>query len=428
MNTKIQLKSNNYQSFGGIFYVNDELKRLSFDKVIDTHLGLRSKFAGYQYSEIIQSLFYLFLCGGDHIEDLSTHLNELRSSPSINLPSPDTVLRGIKALSIPNKSYTNQSKTANYEFNTADTVNELLLKLLFQTNQLSTGVGYTLDFDHQFIPTEKYDTKYSYKNARGYFPGIATIGNLIVGVENRDGNTNVRFCQKDTLKRIFTRLTSNNITINKARMDCGSYSQDIIEEVDKHTTHFYIRASNYQSLAHDLKDNDNWEEVEINFEKYTLTSIPFTAFAKDKNYRLVVQRIEHKKDEPSLFGPTYTHRCILTNDHDSSKEDIVKFYNQRGASERNFDEMNNDFGWKHLPCSFMNQNTVFLLLTAMVKNFYHFIVDKVAKVMEDIKPNYRIKRFIFRFITVPAKWIKTARMWKLNIYSQKPYDILFENG
>ena len=99
MNTKIQLKSNNYQSFGGIFYVNDELKRLSFDKVIDTHLGLRSKFAGYQYSEIIQSLFYLFLCGGDHIEDLSTHLNELRSSPSINLPSPDTVLRGIKALS-----------------------------------------------------------------------------------------------------------------------------------------------------------------------------------------------------------------------------------------------------------------------------------------------------------------------------------------
>ena len=54
---------------------------------------------------------------------------------------------------------------------------------------------------------------------------------------------------------------------------------------------------------------------------------------------MVVQRIEHKKDEPSLFGPTYTHRCILTNDHDSSKEDIVKFYNQRGASERNFDEI-----------------------------------------------------------------------------------------
>ena len=50
-----------------------------------------------------------------------------------------------------------------------------MLKLLLQTNQLSTGVGYILDFDHQFIPTEKYDTKYSYKNARGYFPGKATV-------------------------------------------------------------------------------------------------------------------------------------------------------------------------------------------------------------------------------------------------------------
>ena len=75
--TKIQLKSNSYQSFGDFFYIMDVLKRLSFDKVIDTYL-----------------------------EDLSTHLNELSSTPSINLPSPDTVLRGIKELSIPNTNYT----------------------------------------------------------------------------------------------------------------------------------------------------------------------------------------------------------------------------------------------------------------------------------------------------------------------------------
>ena len=61
-------------------------------------------------------------------------------------------------------------------------------------------------------------------------------------------------------------------------MDCGSYSQEIIEEVTKHTTHFYIRANNYLSLVHDLRDNDDWKCVEINFEKYTLTSIPFTDF------------------------------------------------------------------------------------------------------------------------------------------------------
>jgi len=39
-----------------------------------------------------------------------------------------------------------------------------------------------------------------------------------------------------------------------------------------------------------------------------------------------------------------------------------------------FDRQNNDFGWAHLPKSFMNQNTVFLLITAMAANFYRYIV------------------------------------------------------
>ena len=32
-----------------------------------------------------------------------------------------------------------------------------------------------LDFDHQFIPCEKYDSTYNYKSKRGYFGGVASI-------------------------------------------------------------------------------------------------------------------------------------------------------------------------------------------------------------------------------------------------------------
>lgn len=39
-----------------------------------------------------------------------------------------------------------------------------------------------LDFDHQFIQAGKKDAKYSYKKADGYFPGVATVGGLIVGI------------------------------------------------------------------------------------------------------------------------------------------------------------------------------------------------------------------------------------------------------
>ena len=68
---------------------------------------------------------------------------------------------------------------------------------------------YDVDFYHQFIETEKYDAKPAYKKFFGYRPGVAVIGDLIVGIENSDGNTNVRFHQKDTLKRFFERLEQN---------------------------------------------------------------------------------------------------------------------------------------------------------------------------------------------------------------------------
>jgi len=86
--------------------------------------------------------------------------------------------------------------------------------------------------------------------------------------------------------------------------------------------------------------------------------------------------------------------------------------------------MNNDFGWKHLPCSFMNENTVYLIIMAMAKNFYNYFIEKVAEVFEDIKPTTRLKRFIFRFISVAGKWVYSGRQWVLKLYTNRPYEAL----
>ena len=53
--------------------------------------------------------------------------------------------------------------------------------------------------------------------------------------------------------------------------------------------------------------------------------------------------------------------------------------------------------------------------------------DLVA-VLFGIKATDRVKSFLFRFIAVPAKWIKTARQYKLNIFSNKPYNLIWEHG
>ena len=149
------------------------------------------------------------------------------------------------------------------------------------------GQRYDWDFDHQFTVIEKYDAKPTYKKFTGYSPGIAVIGNHIVGIENRDGNANVRFHQQDTLERIF-------------------------------------------------------------------------------------------------------------------------------------DDMNNGLGWKRLPKSFMAENTVYLLMTALVRNFYKTIIKRMNVKDFGLSTTSRIKTFVFKFISVPAKWIKTSREYRLNIYTVNP--------
>ena len=61
---------------------------------------------------------------------------------------------------------------------------------------------YDVDFDHQFIETEKYDAKPTYKEVPWLSPGVAVIDDLIVGIENSDGNTNVRFSSEGHAEEI----------------------------------------------------------------------------------------------------------------------------------------------------------------------------------------------------------------------------------
>ena len=80
----------------------------------------------------------------------------------------------------------------------------------------------------------------------------------------------------------------------------------------------------------------------------------------------------------------------------------------RDGKERIFDDMNNGFGWARLPKSFMSENTVFLLLTALICDFYKFLMDRIDAKAFGLKKTSRIKAFVFKFISVPAKWIRTV--------------------
>ena len=108
---------------------------------------------------------------------------------------------------------------------------------------------------------------------------------------------------------------------------------------------------------------------------------------------------------------------LMENDYTSTDRDIVEYYNKRGGAERILDDMNNGFGWNRLPKSFMAENTVFLLLTALIRNFYRHLISDANMKSFGLKRTSRIKTFVFKYVSVPAKWVKTARQHILNIYT-----------
>lgn len=424
--TKIQIKSEKITPFGGIFSIMEKFSRI-LSPVIDKSLGMRCASIGYQYSEIIRSLMCIYFCGGSCVEDVTSHLMpHLSLHPYFRTCSSDTILRAIKELSEDNVTYISESGK-QYDFNVCDKVNGLLLDALLAGSQLKSGKSYDLDFDHQFIETEKYDAKRTYKNFLGYSPGVAVIDDLIVGIENRDGNANVRFHQSDTLERIFSRVESRGIKIARARMDCGSCSKDIVEMVENHSEHFYIRANRCSAFYNDMFALRGWQAVEANGLSFEVNSMLVEKW-EGKVYRLIVQRQRRKDPSADLWEGEYTYRCILTNDYGSTPLEIILFYNKRGGKERIFDDMNNGFGWDRLPKSFMNENAVFLLLTALIRNFYKLLMEDGRVKEFGIKRNGRIKAFVFHFVAVAAKWVRTARQDVLKIYSDNnAYSYMFRS-
>ena len=208
-------------------------------------------------------------------------------------------------------------------------------------------------------------------------------------------------------------------------MDCGSFSKEIVDVVEQHSTLLYIRAQRCAELSAQIRAVKNWKRVRIGLFDVEVSSVNYQPFKGDKTYRYVVSRECNRTGQTDIeFQDSFIYRAILTNDIDSSDQEIIEYYNQRGAAEKIFDEMNNDFGWKKLPFSFLEQNTVFMLVMAMCRNFFLHLLTVFSKKVSFIKTTYRLKKFIFRFVIVPFKWVRHSRQNILKLYTQKEYPLL----
>jgi len=323
---KITTSSDNIKSFGGLNFISAEFDKLQLPELITEYLGKRPVQATYSYSDIIKNLWAITFAGGDCAEDIHTNLKEeLLQIDNINVCSPDTILRLQKKLALAKEIHLSKLNTVN-EFSKHSNLNAMNLEMLLRSKTLKPNQYYDFDFDNQFIPCEKYDSKKGYKMKDGYFPGVATIGKHIVYFENRNGNSNVKFKQAETLQLSYDLLKSKNIYIDRSRMDCGSFTKEIVNTVSANSKRFYIRAQRCEELANQIKEIKQWETVRIGLFDVEVCSIEYAPFGEEKIYRYVVSREKNNTGQTNIFyNDDFIYRAISTNDTVSSNKEVIEY-------------------------------------------------------------------------------------------------------
>ena len=427
---KVQQSTQLINPFGGIQFVLKHIKEQGIATFINEQLGSRGDQKQYSISDGLLAVYYSHLCGGSCVEDINKLSEHMGYHPELTLPSADTALRIMDELKVENTVIQNEEVTHTFNYN--QKLNDTLVRLAIKAGTLVPGDANILDFDNVITVHEKEDAAKTYKMTTGYQPAIAAVGRQIVFIEGRGGNTPAAYRMDETLKKCFECLRQNDVHIEHFRSDSAAYQEDVVEVVEKNSTYFYIRIDDSQNLRDAIKDipEHEWKKVKMGVKTVEIADTPFIPFGGKKCYRAVVQRRKRKDGQYDMFTQSpYSYYAVMTNNNtaEATNEWVTDFYNGRGDSERNFDLLNNDFNCNRLPFSFLDANTVYLCVAAMSYTLFEWIKQVFFQKGAIENTVMRCKKFLFDFIILPAKWIKTGRQWVYKIFTARTcYQPLFE--
>ena len=170
------------------------------------------------------------------------------------------------------------------------------------------------------------------------------------------------------------------MSVRRFRADNASYQPEVNRLFDREGCDFFLRATNSEDLFMGVTDIFNWREARLGDDTFEIGEFEYVPF-KGKNtkaYRVVTTRCPADKPH-HITGKPFAYRSIITNNLQMADIDVVWTYKPRGAIEKNFDILNNDWNWSKLPFSFLSENTTFMLTTAIGLVMYNYLMDLFFK-------------------------------------------------
>ena len=345
-------------------------------------------------------------------------------------------------------------------------MNRMLIKATKRMGGLKEGKKHTLDIDATFLRTERRGAvRKVNKNGKidcskiGFSPMVSLIGNMPVYISLRNGDAGARFQLYECLKNTLDLLDESKIRIGRVVSDAAGYNKMAMDMLDSRGIKFNIRWTYNKKMAifrERLLRWEDWRPTEIETANYfwncEIADIPYSMHKKpndtseDRTYRIVALRIpndekrklmesaeeQHRREQikelldglakkkilKELQRPytdsnwkhiegdeEYVYKFFITNDNKRTAEEIVREYNKRGTSERNFSFLKRDFGWSLPPFMELNENAVFLIAAALANNLYRSYIKLYKKKMPGLSLTSRLKDFIFLVVSVSCEYL-----------------------
>jgi glutaredoxin-related protein len=235
-------------------------------------------------------------------------------------------------------------------------------------------------------------------------------------MQNRNGNTPESYDQLSIIKSTIEQCKALNIQIGIVRIDACGFEEATIKYLESQNITYYIRAEKNEALRIALEDENEWQPVLHNHCKIEVCSMEEKLFGKKKPLRrIVAYRKKLNAEQATIFDADgYRYHAIVTSDKTAIPIEVIDFYNQRGCEgEHHFKELDHDFGWKKLPFSTFEMNTIFMYVGIVAYILFQYF--------KSIYASMRLKNFTLHFVTLTAKWVHRGRRWVLQLFTQKDY-------
>jgi hypothetical protein len=395
-------------SRAGLLSVAQVMDSLNLAERIDQSFPLPGSNRGFKPSEIIKTFILMQHEGGFHLDDIR-HLKEDKALRTVlglkKLPAATTLGEWLRRTSklpqIPN-SWVKVNKA-------------LLRSALYHRKKV------TLDIDATEIVAHKASAQWTYKNNKGFMPMVGHIAETgqIVAVDFRQGNVppaqdNLAFIQQ------CQRSLPEGCTISALRIDAAGYQRKIIEYCDTHRIQYAIRAKSSAALREQIQSvrESDWQVLldkkgqPVKGQATYRTSFCIGEYKEP--FTLIIQRkaiegqssldLEDAPEEVSLDG--YLYRAIATNRDELSDSEIIHWYNQRAEdSENRIKELKLDFGGATLPCSDLNANALYFLISALSYNVFALM----RQLLPGELAHHRAMTLRWRLYGMAAKVVRTGR-------------------